>query len=109
LGAAHGGPAPSFEVSYLVKELTIVSDVQVTCTNKTNRYDHESITELGGFNWRRSKADAAYLIDNRINRFFTQAGPYRAWLHTKVGRNGKYVQTERDPTPENNLLNLRDC
>jgi hypothetical protein len=86
-----------------------VSDVQVTCTSKMNRYDHETITELGGFHWRRSKADVAYLIDTRINRFFTQAGPYRAWLRTKVGRNGKYVQTEGDPTPENNLLKLPDC
>jgi hypothetical protein len=87
-----------------------VTDVQVTCTDKTNRFDHEAITHLGGHNWHLPKQEVVIRIDSRLNRFFTHSGPYRAWLRTRLGRGGvKYVQTESDPTPQNNLLNLPDC
>lgn len=91
------------------REFATMSDLQVTCATKTNRSDYELIRDLGGPGWRHPKAELARQIDSGINQFFTQSGSYKARLRTFMGRLRKYVKTESDPTPANNLLNLPNC
>lgn len=86
-----------------------MSNFQVTCATKTNRYDHESITLVGGPAGVWTKQVVANTIESGLHAFYTQAADYVAWLRVRYGRNGKFVQTESDPTPANNLLNLPNC
>lgn len=88
---------------------TRVQTLQVLCTTKRNRSDHEVISHLGGSGWYSLKAEVVAAIEAGTHRFYTEVGSQVAWLRVVRGRYGKYVQSYGDGVPNNNLLNLRDC
>lgn len=95
------------------EETTKMSN-EITCVNKTNRYDpHERITHVG----RKSEVGCFYITQQEAisyidqgYRFFVRAGG--RIVNVVVARSqygNKYIKTEADGVQPNNLLSLSEC
>lgn len=88
---------------------------QVTCVNKTPRYDpHDRIQSLGGpagGGWKLSQSEVIALIEKGEWNFYTaNASGQGVWIVVAVSRYGhKYLKTEPDNEQPDNLLSLPEC
>ena len=86
-----------------------MADRQVTATGKDRDGD---ITRLcnGGAWGSVTKATAINEIDGRVHTYYVrQPGTARADVRVVNGVHGKYLRTDSDAAPQNNLDNLTDC
>jgi hypothetical protein len=87
-----------------------MSDVQITCINKTPRTDtHEGITHVGGSTWKRTRQQAVDLINSGTDTFYTKVNGVRADVAVRGDRPNQYLQTHADGKWNNNLLALPEC
>lgn len=95
----------------------MAQSLQVTCINKTNRYDpHDRIRSIGGLNadgtpWKLSQEDAIAGIKNGTWRFYVHLGGSNSvWVVIAKSPYGhEYLKTEADGEHPNNLLSLPEC
>lgn len=84
---------------------------QVICiTKRGNHYNpHERIQAIGGLNWSRSENDAIRDVEADPSAYYTSVGGRSVWVvvDSRLGR--KYLKTEPDAYPQNNLLSLPEC
>lgn len=87
-----------------------MSNRQVTATGKDKDGDITRLCNSNSFWSPRSKADAIHDIEMGLHRYFVRIN-YLDEVDIKViTRNGKkYLRTDPDKTPSNNLDNLPDC
>src|ERR1700730_3727705 len=73
---------------------TMATRKQVTCINKTDRYDaHERIKNIGGDGWKHTEDDAIRYIENGTYAYFVRRGGSEVdvIVATRLGR--KYLKT----------------
>lgn len=87
-----------------------MADVRVTCINKQPRMNiHESITHLGGAEWRWTLQQVIDSIKGGANNFFTLIDGKRVYIAVVKGPNGEYLRTHADGKWNDNLLTLPEC
>ncbi|MDP1598719.1 DUF3892 domain-containing protein [Phenylobacterium sp.] len=87
-----------------------MSDLQVTCINKTPRNDpHQGITYLGGAGFKYSRQQVVDFINGRIHTFYTKTNGVRAEIGVNGNAPNQWVQTYADKQWNNNLLALPEC
>ena len=93
-----------------------MSDHQVLCINKSDRYNpHERITHIGGVNadgsrWKLEQKKAIEGIEAGSWRFWVSAGGESVWVIIAISAAGnKYLKTQNDGEQPNNLLSLPEC
>jgi hypothetical protein len=94
-------------------------DVQVSCIIKhPTHYDpHTRIKELGGMHngqyWHLPEATIITELEKPLAtrrwNFFTNVNDHRVSVVIAEHEGRKYLKTQPDKHPENNLLNLADC
>jgi Protein of unknown function (DUF3892) len=89
---------------------------QVTCINKTDRYNaHERIHNIGGQNldgswWKVSQMNAIIHIETGAHSYYVHAGGRTVEVIVATSRYGnKYIKTTADGEQPDNLLSLREC
>jgi hypothetical protein len=97
----------------------MADNVQVSCIVKRgDHYDpHERIQELGGMHngkrWKMSEEDIIIELEKpdstRRWNFYTSVNNNSVWVVVAVHNRRKYLKTQPDRHPENNLLHLADC
>jgi len=93
----------------------MVTDVEVMCVDKTDRYNpHEKIRSIGGkhngSSWQMSQEKAIEAIENQTIRFFVNKGGNRVNVVVARSQYGnKYIKTTADGEQPNNLLSLQAC
>lgn len=83
---------------------------QITCINKTDRYDpHDRIKTVGGSWGKESQPTVIQQIENQTHSYYVSKNGAR--VKVIVARNGssKYIKTENDDLQPNNLLSLPEC
>jgi len=90
-----------------------MSDVQVTCIIKPDKYStHEHITHLGSREWLWTRERVIKSIEEQTNTFYVLDPISRKRSDVKVvypeGRD-PYVKTRADGDWNNNLLSLDQC
>ncbi|NEV64501.1 DUF3892 domain-containing protein [Thiorhodococcus minor] len=93
-----------------------MSDHQVTCINKSDRYNpHERITHIGGKNqdgtpWKLTQEQAIEGVESGKWRFWVSVGGHSVWVVVAMSAYGnKYLKTQNDGEHPNNLLSLPEC
>jgi hypothetical protein len=87
-----------------------MADRQVTRSRKDNAGDILALCNPGKFWSPRMKGDAIDDIESNRHSYFVNApGAGRVGIHVVNGPNGKYLRTDPDRTPRNNLDDLPDC
>lgn len=84
-------------------------DRAVTKTGKNSQGDITSLCNDGAGWSPRETADAISDIESGIHAYYVPWTTGRTDIHVAVGPNGKYLRTDRDGTPRNNLDELPDC
>jgi hypothetical protein len=87
-----------------------MADRQVSRTGKDRDGDITALCNSGAFWSPRKKWDAIHDIESRTHRYFVR-WPEGKDTDIRVvnGPTGKYLRTDRDTTPKNNLDELPDC
>lgn len=86
----------------------------ISCINKDDRLSpYEAITHVGGVansRWKITQKRAIDLIENEGWTFYVDVGNDRVKVVVAESRYGnKYIKTEADGDPPNNLLSLPEC
>jgi hypothetical protein len=97
----------------------MAENVQVTCIRKRGGHynPHERIQGIGGVHrgqrWYMLEDKAIAELEKpqsmRSWNFYTSQNGHSAWVVVDVHNGRKYLKTEPDRYPENNLLNLPEC
>jgi hypothetical protein len=101
----------------------MAENVQVSCIRKRGDHfnPHERIEGLGGMHggmhggkrWYMEEAPIIAELETpaatRRWNFYTSVDGHSVWVVVAVHNNRKYLKTEPDKHPENNLLYLDDC
>lgn len=83
---------------------------QITCINKTPRYDaHDRIRTVGGSWGRESQPQVIRDIENRTHSYFVSVNGYTVNVIVATNNGNKYIKTERDNVQPDNLLSLPEC
>jgi hypothetical protein len=89
---------------------------QITCVNKTDRFNpHERIRYVGGLNpggtrWKLTQEAAIEGIENGKWRFYVAVQGRSVWVVVEISQYGnKYLKTESDGVQPDNLLSLPEC
>lgn len=86
-----------------------MSDRAVRQTSKGKDRDILALCDQGT-NWSpRLKKDAIRDIENGLHQYYVPWIEGRTEIHVVNAANGKYLRTDRDDTPRNNLNDLPDC
>lgn len=84
--------------------------LEVTCINKTDRYNpHERIENIGGNSWKHTEDDAIAYIENGVYSYYVNRGGYEARVIIATRSGHKYLKTEEDGEQPDNLLSLPEC
>jgi len=88
-----------------------MSERRVSHTGKDSKGDITSLGNPGEFWSPRSKQDAIRDIETGAHTYFVLWPPGQTRTEVRVvqGPTGKYLRTDRDSTPRNNLNDLPDC
>lgn len=87
-----------------------MSDVEVTCINKTPRNNpYDGITHLGARTWWWERQKVIDSINNGTNTFYTMKDGVRSEIVVIKGSNGDYVRTKANGKENDNLLALNEC
>ncbi len=87
-----------------------MADRAVPRTGKNTQGDITSLCGEAGASWSpRSKANAIADIENRLHTYYVPWNSGRTEIRVVNGATGKYLRTDRDSTPRNNLLDLPNC
>lgn len=89
-----------------------MTDYQVTCTKKDGPDNDRRIDALAGPQFNQAPIDHVIKwIESGGHRFWTVASGKSVWIevqeHPKTMR--KFLTTQGNGYPPNNLLNLQDC
>jgi hypothetical protein len=94
-----------------------MADYRVACIRRDGADQDRRIDRLGGPKpdgtgpWNDTIDNIIAFIENGTHRFWTLEGAQSAWIrvrkHPVSGR--KYLATENDGYPPNNLLSLPEC
>jgi|SRR5690242_17262457 len=96
----------------------MAENVQVSCIVKRDHFSpHERIQSLGGMHngksWRMPEKDIIAELEQPASirrwNFYTNVGGKSVWVVVAIHNGRKYLKTEPDRHPENNLLYLPDC
>ena len=86
-----------------------MADYQVTCTKKDGADPDRRIDALGG-SWGSAPIDHVIHWIEQGHTFWTEVDKNRAEIIVRAHDKGrKYLTTEGDGFPPNNLLKLPDC
>lgn len=109
-------PSTLPHVSDAHKEKIMTAVLEISCVNKTDRYNpHERIRSVGGKlndgrRWRYSQEQAIKFIKDKTCRFFVrQAGKEVAVIVAESRYGHLYLKTVADGEQPNNLLSLNEC
>ena len=92
------------------KDRNMPARLQVTCINKTDRYDaHERIKNIGGYGWKHAEDDAITYIESNVYSYYVNRGGYEAKVIFAQRLGHKYLKTENDGEQPDNLLALPEC
>jgi hypothetical protein len=84
--------------------------LQVTCVNKTDRYEPaERIGSIGGAGWKQTEKEAIDYIERGIHSYYIDSGGYAVDVLVMTRSERKYLKTENDSEQPNNLLALPEC
>ncbi|MDA3832074.1 MAG: DUF3892 domain-containing protein [Spirochaetales bacterium] len=87
-----------------------MSERKVTRTRKDKDGDILALCNPGDFWSPRAKADAINDIESGTHSYYV---PWSDGTRTPIKvvsvQNGKYLRTDKDSTPRNNLNDLQDC
>ena len=86
-----------------------MADRAVTKTGKDRDGDITSLCEAGAYWSPRSKAEAIRDIESGVHTYHVPWTSGRTEIRVVQGASGKYLRTDRDNTPRNNLDELPDC
>jgi len=87
-----------------------MTDYQITCTKKDGPDSDRRIDALAGPQFAQAPIDRVIgLIEAGKDRFWTVANGKSVWIEVKERVGGKYLTTQGDNYPPNNLLKLPDC
>lgn len=87
-----------------------MSDRVVTQTRKDQDGDILALCHPGDYWSPRSKADTISDIETGTHSYYVLwPGSRRTEIRVVNGPTGKYLRTDRDNTPRNNLDDLPDC
>jgi hypothetical protein len=74
---------------------------------------HERIEGIGGVDggtpWWRAEDDAIRDVERDPRSYFTSVRGNSVWVVVDTHNGRKYLKTQPDRHPENNLLHLADC
>ncbi len=94
----------------------MASNVQITCINKSDRYNpHERILSVGGTNqdgsrWKLNQLAAIAGIEEGKWQFYVSVAGKSVWVIVAISQYGhKYLKTVNDGEHPNNLLSLPEC
>lgn len=87
-----------------------MAQLQVTCINKTNRFNpHERIQNIGGSGFKFSQPDAIRCIEQGVHSFYVTVGHNTVKVIVAKHEGNKYIKTENDGIQPDNLLSLPEC
>ncbi|MEZ5958525.1 MAG: DUF3892 domain-containing protein [Hyphomonadaceae bacterium] len=90
-----------------------MADYQVTCTKKDGADADRRIDALAGPGWKQASIDDVICwIEKEGHTFWVEVAKKRVSVVVRqhdTGRRLKYLTTEADSFPPNNLLKLPDC
>jgi len=86
-----------------------MADRRITRTRKDKDGDITTLCNPEMLWSPRSKAEAIWDIENRVNTYYGQWTEKRTEIRLVNGPTGKYLRTDRDDTTRNNLDDLPDC
>lgn len=92
-----------------------MANYHVTCIKRDGADDDRRIDGIGGVHggerWFLPIDEAINWIESGKGGFYTSVAGQSVWIVVKVHpqTKRKYLTTEGDGFPPNNLLNLRDC
>ena len=86
-----------------------MADRPVRKTRKNAGHDITALCEDGASWSPRLKADAIRDIETKAHTYYVPWTDGRTEIRVVEGPKGKYLRTDRDSTPRNNLDDLPDC
>lgn len=86
-----------------------MAERHVTRSGKDRDGDITSLCNPGQSWSPRQKHGAISDIDSKLHRYYTLDGGKKTYVKVVEGPNGKYLRTDSDNTPRNNLDDLPDC